>query len=106
MSKEVISYTTNENNLINKEVVKNIVAIEKELKTIQDKEKELKKVLLEGMKKRGLKKIDTPELTLTYIEPSDRGKFNANKLREDNPDLYDEYITISKVKESIRIKIK
>jgi predicted phage-related endonuclease len=91
---------------LSQKAVENIISVETELEEVKKKEKELKELLLSEMKKRGIKKIDTPELLITYIEPTDREKFDSKKLREDNPDLYDEYVAISKVKESLRIKVK
>lgn len=94
------------NQTLNEKATKQIVAIEKELKSIQEREKELKQALLKEMKDRGVKKIDTPEFIITYIEPTDRENFDKKKFQKDNPDLYDEYVSFSKVKESIRIKLK
>ena len=45
-------------------------------------------------------------LEVTYIAPSDRESFDSKKLREDNPDLYDEYVKMNPVKSSVRIKLK
>lgn len=95
-----------QNNNINADAENKIISIEKEisrLKTVQD---ELKKSLLAEMEAKGLIKVETPNLVISYIAPSDRETFDSKKLREDNPDLYDEYIKISPVKSSIRIKVK
>lgn len=95
-----------QNNNINADAENKIISIEKEisrLKTVQD---ELKKSLLAEMEAKGLIKVETDNLVISYIAPSDRETFDSKKLREDNPDLYDEYIKISPVKSSIRIKVK
>lgn len=95
-----------QNNNINADAENKIISIEKEisrLKTVQD---ELKKSLLAEMEAKGLIKVETPNLVISYIAPSDRETFDSKKLREDNPDLYDEYIKISPVKSSICIKVK
>lgn len=105
MSNTIITMNKDGTSLSQK-TLQSIISVETELKAIKEKEKELKEALLSEMKKRGIKKIDTPEVILTYIEPTDREKFDSKKLREDKPDLYDEYVTFSEVKESIRIKIK
>lgn len=62
--------------------------------------------LLAEMEKNNVIKLDVPELAITYIAPSERESFDSKKFREDNPDLYDEYVKFSSVKSSLRIKVK
>lgn len=96
----------NELALLTKEAIQEVAELERQLTEAQKAEKEIKEMLLEAMKNAGIKKIDTPEILITYVEPTDRERFDSKKFRADNPDLYDEYVTMSKVKESIRIKVK
>ena len=106
MTSVIVNNLTLKGNGLSERATQNIVAIEKELKTIQEREKDLKQALLEQMKENGVKKIDTPELCITYIEPTDREKFNSKKFREENPDMYDKYVSFTATKESARIKLK
>lgn len=95
-----------QNNNINADAENKIISIEKEisrLKTVQD---ELKKSLLAEMEAKGLIKVETDNLVISYIAPSDRETFDSKRFRDDNPDLYDEYVKISPVKSSIRLKVK
>ena len=75
-------------------------------KEIKAKEDELKKAILTEMESKGIIKLETDELTISYVASTDRETFDSKKLRADNPDLYDEYIRMSTVKPSIRIKLK
>ena len=62
--------------------------------------------LLEEMKNKGIKKIETPDVIISYVDASDRETFDTKQFREDNPDMYDEYVKFTPVKASIRIKAK
>lgn len=85
---------------------KHIAEFEKMAKDIKAKEDELKKAILAEMESKGIIKLETDELTISYVASTDRETFDSKKLRSDNPDLYDEYIRMSTVKPSIRIKLK
>ena len=85
---------------------KHIAEFEKMAKEIKAKEDELKKAILTEMESKGIIKLETDELTISYVAATDRETFDSKKLRTDNPDLYDEYIRMSTVKPSIRIKLK
>lgn len=83
-----------------------IAEYERAMKVLKAKEDELKKAILAEMEHKGIIKLDTPEVTITYIASSDRETFDTKKFRNDHSDLYDEYVRISPVKSSIRIKVK
>lgn len=84
-----------------------------ELKLIADKIKELKKqedkikkAILEEMENKNILKIDTEEVSISYIASSDRETFDTKNFREKHSDLYDEFIKFTPVKSSIRVKVK
>ena len=83
-----------------------IAECERKVKEIKEAEDALRTAILEAMESQGIKKLETPELTITYTEPTDREDFDKKKFRADNPDLYDEYVKFTTVKSSIRIKLK
>ena len=58
------------------------------------------------MESKGIIKLDTDELTISYVAPTDRETLDTKALREELPDIYDTYAKISPVKSSIRIKLK
>lgn len=92
--------------LLNPEISDKIADFEKKIKKLKEQEDLLKQSILEEMEAKGIVKIENDDLLINYIAPTDREVFDNKKLREDNPDLYDEYVKISKVKASIRIKVK
>ena len=87
------------------EVINKIADFERKAKEIKDAEDELKERIREEMEAKGIIKIETPDVVINYIAPTDRETFDSKKFRSDNPDLYDEYVRMSPVKASIRIKV-
>lgn len=92
--------------LLNPSVASALAEFERQVEEIKAKEDALKQRILEEMEANGIIKIETDALTITYVAPSSREKFDSKKFRKDNPDLYDEYVSISSVKSSIRMKVK
>lgn len=88
------------------EISAQIKAFEKQVKEIKEQEEELKTKILNAMKDNNLIKIETPDLSITYIAPTKRESLNSKKLKEEKPDIYLEYLQLSDVKDSIRIKVK
>lgn len=81
-----------------------------EIKLLEEKLKAKKEALnltlLEEMQKKDIKKIETPDVIISYVADSEREVFDTKKFREDYPIMYDEYVRFSKVKASVRIKAK
>ena len=83
-----------------------IAEFEKRVKDLKAKEDKLKKLILEEMETKGIIKLNTYVLSITYVAPTDRESLDSKKLREDLPNVYDAYINIKPVKSSIRIRLK
>ena len=81
-----------------------------EIKYLEEKLKVKKESLtlslLEEMKDKGIKKIETPDVVISYIDESERETLDTKRFRTENPDLYDEYVKFTPVKASVRIKAK
>lgn len=92
--------------ILDAEVSKNIAEFEKVIKELKEREEELKLNILAEMENKNLVKLETDDLMITYIAPSERETFESKKFREENSDLYDEYVKFSPVKSSIRVKVK
>lgn len=92
--------------IIDPEVSAKIASFEFQMKTIKKYEDELKAQILEAMEEHEIKKIDTEEITITYIPKSDRESFDSKRFRKDHPETFDDYVKISTVKPSVRIKVK
>ena len=95
------------------EVCEKIISLEKQAKEIKKQAKEIKKQqdimkneILDAMQKNGVIKIDNEFLKIAFIPEHDAEKFDSKKFKEENPNAYDMHAKISKVKPSIRIRIK
>ena len=97
---------TDGNAVLSVEMASKIAEFEKAMKTIKEQEEALKTALLEEMEAKGILKIDTGDLLINYIAPTDRETFDSKALQKDDPDLYDKYIRMTQVKASIRIKVR
>lgn len=96
----------NEIGILDTEVSKKVAEFEKAIKEIKEKEEELKQNILSEMENKNILKLETDDLMITYIAPAERETFDSKKFREENSDLYDEYVKFSPVKSSIRVKVK
>lgn len=96
----------NDKALLNNETSKKIAEFERQMKFIKEKEDELKTSILKEMEDKNIIKVDTDDLIISYIASSDRESFDSKKFKEEHHDLYDEYVKMTPVKSSIRIKVK
>ena len=92
--------------ILAKDAINTIVEIENTMKGLKAKQDEMKEMLLKAMEENNILKIDTPELVVSYIASSDRETFDSKAFKEEHQDLYDEYVKMTPVKSSIRIKVK
>lgn len=88
------------------EYSRTLAHFEKEIKALKDAEEKLKAEILAAMEANGCIKLETPELNITYIAPTDRETFDSKAFRAEHPEMYDDYVKMSAVKSSIRIKVK
>lgn len=84
--------------ILDVETAGKIAEFEKMAKDIKAKEDELKKAILEEMESKGIIKLDTDVLSITYVAPTERESLDGKTLREELPDIYDAYVKISPVK--------
>ena len=96
----------NENAVLMPSASAMLAEFERQVKEIEAKQKELKQRILEEMESNGILKVETDELTISYIAPTSRESFDSKAFRKDNPDLYDDYVKISQVSASVRLKVK
>lgn len=89
-----------------KDAVDTITTIENEIKKLKEMQDNYKEQLLKVMEENDILKIEIPELTITRKAPTTRETLDSKALKEDMPEIYDEYVKISDVKGSITIKLK
>lgn len=83
-----------------------IVTLESNLKRLKELDIEIKEKLVKEMEAHNITKLDTDDLTIHYVAPTDRELFDAKGFKSDNPELCDGYIKLKHVKPSVRIKVK
>ena len=88
------------------DAINTIVEIEKQIKDLKSLQDSYKENLLKEMEENNVLKIDTEELSISYVAPSTRETLDSKKLKEDLPDIYDLYVKFTDVKSSLRIKVK
>lgn len=88
------------------EISLQLAEFERKLKEIKEQEETIKQKILEAMEENNVVKLDTPDLSITYIAPTDRETFDTKTFRSENPEVYDAYVKMTPVKSTIRIKLK
>lgn len=88
------------------EASKAVAALRERLDALRETEAELKAKVLAKMEETGTTKFENNVLKISYVAPSIRNSIDVTRLKEDKPDIAAEYMKQTKVKSSIRIKIK
>lgn len=91
---------------LSEEVCEKIVSLEKQAKEIKKQQDSMKAEILDAMQKYGVLKLDNEFLKIAFIPEHDAERFDSKTFKEENPDIYDSYVKLSKVKPSIRITVK
>ena len=91
--------------LLSADTAAKIADFERQKKKIDALENVLRAEIMMEMEQRGIIKAVSEEVSISYIPEGDRESFDSKAFRKDHPDLYDEYVKISRVKASIRIKV-
>ena len=92
--------------LLDDNLIKDLIKLEMEAKAIKEVQDNYKKAILEEMENRNILKLEDNNIAINYIAPSDRETFDSKKFKSEHQDLYDEYVKMTPVKSSIRIKVK
>lgn len=96
---------TNNIAILDAETAQNIAEFERAIKSLKEQEESLKTAILAEMESKKIKQIETDEMTITYVAGFDKETFQTKEFKKDYPDEYDNYVKMSPVKASIRIKL-
>lgn len=72
-------------------------------KEIEEQVKTFSERMKTEMEKAGVKKWETENMRLTYIDPTTKETFDSKRFKEEHPESYKKYTKTTKVKSSIRI---
>lgn len=96
----------NDLTLLDPEVSNKIAEFERKIKELKEQEDRLKENILKEMEAKNIIKVESDNLMISYIAPTDRETFDSKLFKEEHQDLYDEYIKMTPVKSCIRIRVK
>ena len=68
--------------------------------------KRMKADILNAMEQNNIKGFDSDYVRVTYVAPTEREQFDKTKLRDENQELYDKYVSFTPVSASVRVKVK
>ena len=88
------------------EAIEKITTIMQMQKELDEQAKAMKKALLAAMEEYGVKSFKNDVISLTYVAPTTKTIVDTTRLREDHPDLVEQYSKTSKVSASVRITVK
>lgn len=88
------------------DAIEQFTYFEKQKKLLDAMEKDYKERLKAEMESQEIVKLETDNVTVTYIAASDRETLDTKALKAECPDVYDSYVKLSPVKSSIRVKVK
>lgn len=92
--------------VLNTATITMLVDLDKRKKEIEAAEGIIRNAVLCEMRDKNITKIESDEVLINYVAPTDKETFDSKKFRTEHPDMYDEYVKFTSVKDSIRIKIK
>lgn len=92
--------------ILSPDAAEDIYDMEMEMKKIKKIYDKYKKAILAGMEAYGLKKFESDDLLVTYVEPTERYSIDTNKLWDEYKDIAFKCEKCSPVKASIRITVR
>lgn len=88
------------------QIAERVKAFNAELETLKQRDQELRQNIMTAMEKNDIKKFENESLSITYIAATRRVGIDTTKLKEEQPEVYKQYLKTSAIKASIRLKIK
>ena len=92
--------------VLGKDAYEMILSLERQAKEIKAKQDALREKMLAEMQAKGIKKLETDDISITFKDGYDKETFQSKQFRADHADLYDSYVKMSPVKASVVIKLK
>jgi len=80
--------------------------IESAKKSLEAQIKDYREKLKQAMVEQGVTKFENDYIRINYIEETTRKRIDSKKLKAEKPEIYNNYLKESKIKDSVRVKIK
>lgn len=91
---------------LEKDFAEDLKQFELLVKAVENKKTVIREKLLKAMTDNNITKVENDDLLIYIKGATSRENFDKKKFQNDYPDLYDKYVSIGVVKESITIKVK
>lgn len=98
--------TKEEASILPATIINAIVELEEAAKEIKSQQEEMKEKLKAAMKEHGVKSWDCEQMKVSYIPESTAITFDSRRFKDENEELYNQYLKESKKSDSIRITLK
>lgn len=82
-----------------------IERVETAFKQLETAKKALREKVLQNMMEKGIVSIKTPSVKISIKDAYDREGVDTARLKEEQPEIYDEYCKVTPVKESLVVKV-
>ena len=83
-----------------------LILLEQQIKRLTDLRDEIRDTIMNEMEYKGIYKLENDELALTYLQENERESFDTVRFKKEHYNLYSMYIKKSRVKPSLRIRVK
>lgn len=87
-------------------VVEQLRYYQNQLNFVNTMADQLKAKIKAAMESEGIIKIETDEIVATLIPETDRETLDAKALKAELPEIYDSFVKMTRVKSSLRLKVK
>lgn len=101
----VLDKETNEM-ILSEQAIDAILEIETQRKQLDKEYKAYREALLDGMETYGLKKCETDDLVVTYVEPTERIGIDNDKLWAEYKNIAFKCQKFTPVNSSVRVKVR
>ena len=81
-----------------------LAALEATIEQLEDERKALRAMILTEMERIGCIKLQTEELTVSYIPAGTTERLDGKALREECPDVYDAYAKLTQVPSRVLVR--
>lgn len=87
-------------------VIDEYIRMTAEVERLQSNLDKIKAAAMEAMKAFGVKSWKGEKMSITYVAPKTSKRLDSKRLKEEKPELYEEYCTETQSRESLTIKVK
>ena len=96
---------TEEMSVVKAKISTAIAVFDEQLKGMRERDSEMREAIKVAMRDNFAKKFENELIAITYVAPTTRTSIDTKKLKEERPELWEEFSKTSEVKDSVRITV-